>query len=86
MPETVEERALEIQRSEACDRMRWAGELEAAIDSIRGEIAKAHRRKDLDERSKNMHELQLRYCIDVLKKKRNEYAEEGAELWKQVGA
>lgn len=85
MPETPEERSLELQRREAVQTMGWAAELDSAIDSIRSEIAKANQRKDISPRDKNMHEMQLTYCINVLKKRRNELMEIGVDLWKQVG-
>jgi len=83
--ETPEERKIEYQRSESCLYMRIAAELDSAIDTIRAEIASAWARKDMDDRSKQMHEMQLNYCIKVLQKRRNERAEGAVDLWKQVG-
>jgi len=85
MPETPEERSLELQRREAIQHMGWAAELGAAIDSIQRDIFNANQRKDISPRDKSMHEMQLTYCIGALRKRRNELAEIGVDLWKQVG-
>lgn len=72
---------LEHKRSSACDRMRWAGELESALGAIRGEIVHTNQDPSISPRDKSMNELQLRYAIKVLERARNRYAEEAVKLW-----
>ena len=78
------ERELEHKRSKACDLMRWAGEIEAALFHISAIISRAYHDPKVSPRDKDMHRMQLEFCIRVLQKERNNYAEEAAKLWSEA--